>query len=104
MEVACGEYGDCIPKLVMAVNSGKCNSLNQQQQHTASAIKTCVDNDIVKEDTDSKWNWSACHSDTNKDTDKGNLKIFIILTHWGWVTQICVFNMRLFSLHNILNL
>ena len=53
MEVACGEHGDCIPKLVMAVNSGKCNNLNQQQ-HTASAIKTCVANDIVKEDTDSK--------------------------------------------------
>jgi len=55
MEVACGEHGDCIPKLVMAVNSGKCNNLNQQQwQHTASAIKTCVANDIVKEDTNSK--------------------------------------------------
>jgi hypothetical protein len=55
MEVACGEHGDCIPKLVMAVNSGKCNNLNQQQwQHTTSAIKTCVANDIVKEDTNSK--------------------------------------------------
>jgi len=53
MEVACGEHGDCIPKLVMAVNSGKCNNFNQQQQqHTASAIRTCVANDIVKEDTD----------------------------------------------------
>lgn len=78
MEVACGEHGDCIPKLVMAVNSGKCNNLNQQQQHTASAIKTCVANDIVKEDTDSKWKWSACGSDTNKDTNEGNLKICII--------------------------
>ena len=26
------------------------------------------------------------------------------LTHWGRVTQICVFNTRLFSLHNTLNL
>ena len=26
-----------------------------------------------------------------------------ILTHWGRVTQICVFNTRLFSLHNKLN-
>ena len=26
-----------------------------------------------------------------------------VLTHWGRVTQICVFNTRLFSLHNILN-
>ena len=25
------------------------------------------------------------------------------LTHWGWVTQICVFNTRLSSLHNTLN-
>jgi hypothetical protein len=43
----------------MAVNGGKCNNLNQQQQqqqqHTTSAITTCVANDIVKEDTDSKW-------------------------------------------------
>ena len=28
----------------------------------------------------------------------------ILLTHWGWMTQICVFNTRLFSLHNTLNL
>jgi hypothetical protein len=54
MEVACGEHGDCISKLVIAVNSGKCNNLNQQQK-TASATKTCVANDIVKEDTESKW-------------------------------------------------
>ena len=27
-----------------------------------------------------------------------------ILTHWGRVTQICVFNTRLFSLHNTLKL
>ena len=27
----------------------------------------------------------------------------IVLTHWGRMTQICVFNTRLFSLHNTLN-
>ena len=29
---------------------------------------------------------------------------YILLTHWGRVTRICVFNTRLFSLHNTLNL
>jgi hypothetical protein len=54
MEVACGEYGECIPKLVMAVNNGKCNNLNQQQL-AASVTETCIANDIVKDNTDSKW-------------------------------------------------
>ena len=31
------------------------------------------------------------------------LIIFDTLTHWGRLTQICVFNTRLFSLHNTLN-
>jgi hypothetical protein len=53
MEVACGEHGESIPKLVMAVNNGKCNNLNQQQL-TANATETCIANDIVKENTDSK--------------------------------------------------
>jgi hypothetical protein len=53
MEVACGEHGESIPKLVTAVNNGKCNNLNQQQP-TASATETCIANDIVKENTDSK--------------------------------------------------
>jgi hypothetical protein len=29
MEVACGEHGECVHKLVMAVNNGKCNNYNQ---------------------------------------------------------------------------
>lgn len=28
MEVACGEHGECVHKLVMAVNNGKCNNYN----------------------------------------------------------------------------
>jgi hypothetical protein len=53
MEVASGEHGESIPKLVMAVNNGKCNNLNQQQL-AASAAETCIVNDIVQENTDSK--------------------------------------------------
>ena len=34
---------------------------------------------------------------------QGNVMIQFILTHWGRMTQICVFNTRLFSLHNTLN-
>ncbi|KAJ9595430.1 hypothetical protein L9F63_013389, partial [Diploptera punctata] len=48
MEVACGEHGECIPKLVMAVNNGKCNNLIQQQ---LSATGTCIANDIVKDNS-----------------------------------------------------
>ncbi|XP_069675336.1 ATP-binding cassette sub-family G member 4-like [Periplaneta americana] len=51
MEVACGEHGECIPKLVMAVNNGKCNNLNQQQL-AANAVETCIANDIVKDSAD----------------------------------------------------
>jgi hypothetical protein len=56
MEVACGEHGECIAKLVMAVNNGKCNNLNHQQPAVASsATETCIANDIAKDDNDSKW-------------------------------------------------
>jgi hypothetical protein len=54
MEIACGEHGECIPKLVMAVNGGKCNNLNQQQL-MASVTETCIANDISKDSTNSKW-------------------------------------------------
>ena len=33
----------------------------------------------------------------------GAVRLRRLLTHWGQVTQICVFNTRLFSLHSILN-
>ncbi|XP_070150083.1 ATP-binding cassette sub-family G member 4 [Polyergus mexicanus] len=47
MEVACGEHGECVHKLVMAVNNGKCNNY----QHHQAAISTAqtVSNDIAKE-------------------------------------------------------
>jgi hypothetical protein len=51
MEAACGEHGESIPKLVMAVNNTKCNNFNQQQIE-ASAIETCIANYIVEEDTE----------------------------------------------------
>lgn len=47
MEVACGEHGECVHKLVMAVNNGKCNNY-QHHQAAISAAQT-VSNDIAKE-------------------------------------------------------
>lgn len=45
MEVACGEHGECVHKLVMAVNNGKCNNYHQ----AAIAATQTVSNDIAKE-------------------------------------------------------
>ncbi|XP_063222781.1 ATP-binding cassette sub-family G member 4-like isoform X3 [Bacillus rossius redtenbacheri] len=48
MEVVCGEHGDCVPKLVMAVNNGKCNNLTQPPLLDTPATP-CVTNDISKD-------------------------------------------------------
>ncbi|KZC09024.1 ATP-binding cassette sub-family G member 4 [Dufourea novaeangliae] len=45
MEVACGEHGECVHKLVMAVNNGKC--VNYQHHAAINAVQT-VPNDIAK--------------------------------------------------------
>lgn len=47
MEVACGEHGECVHKLVMAVNNGKCN--NYQHHQAAIAASQTVSNDIAKQ-------------------------------------------------------
>ncbi|XP_011496456.1 PREDICTED: ATP-binding cassette sub-family G member 4 [Ceratosolen solmsi marchali] len=47
MEVACGEHGECVHKLVCAVNNGKCNNY-QHHQATLVAAQT-VSNDIAKQ-------------------------------------------------------
>ncbi|OAD55232.1 ATP-binding cassette sub-family G member 4, partial [Eufriesea mexicana] len=47
MEVACGEHGECVHKLVMAVNNGKCANY-QHHQAAINAVQT-VSNDIAKE-------------------------------------------------------
>lgn len=47
MEVACGEHGECVHKLVMAVNNGKCVNY-QHHQAAINAVQT-VSNDIAKE-------------------------------------------------------
>ncbi|KAG8225049.1 hypothetical protein J437_LFUL000027 [Ladona fulva] len=46
MEVACGEHGEYVHKLVMAVNNGKCNNWNPS---LISKAKACISNDIAKE-------------------------------------------------------
>ncbi|XP_071440471.1 ATP-binding cassette sub-family G member 4-like [Hetaerina americana] len=47
MEVACGEHGDYVHKLVMAVNNGKCNNWNPNNNSKTKAA--CISNDILKE-------------------------------------------------------
>ncbi|XP_012271226.1 ATP-binding cassette sub-family G member 4 [Orussus abietinus] len=47
MEVACGEHGECVHKLVMAVNNGRCNNYQHYQMTLAAA--QAVSNDIVKQ-------------------------------------------------------
>lgn len=45
MEVACGEHGECVHKLVMAVNHGKCNVWNRE-----TARPPPITNDIMKKE------------------------------------------------------
>ncbi|KAF2892404.1 hypothetical protein ILUMI_13769 [Ignelater luminosus] len=49
MEVACGEHGDFLQKLVVAVNTGKCDSYEQKTPE-ANIVAT-ITNDIAKETT-----------------------------------------------------
>lgn len=48
MEIACGEYGDHLHKLVLAVNNGKCNNWNPEM-NAAATMKAVISNDIAKE-------------------------------------------------------
>ncbi|CAG9819793.1 unnamed protein product [Phaedon cochleariae] len=46
MEVACGEHGDYVHKLVVAVNTGRCNRFSTPSRDRTSKI---ISNDIAKE-------------------------------------------------------
>nr|CAD7398934.1 unnamed protein product [Timema cristinae] len=48
MEVVCGEHGECVSKLVTAVNNGKCNNLTQPQQVLLDSSPQCVSDEIAK--------------------------------------------------------
>lgn len=45
MEVASGEHGECVEKLVTAVNNGKCNNY---QHYQAITMAQAIANDIAK--------------------------------------------------------
>nr|CAD7454891.1 unnamed protein product [Timema tahoe] len=48
MEVVCGEHGECVSKLVTAVNNGKCNNLTQPQQVLLDSSPQCMSDEIAK--------------------------------------------------------
>lgn len=49
MEVASGEHGECVPKLVTAVKNGKCNNYNQPLTHGGLANLTESVNGTISE-------------------------------------------------------
>ncbi|KAJ8936937.1 hypothetical protein NQ314_012118 [Rhamnusium bicolor] len=49
MEVACGEHGDYVQKLVVAVNAGRCNKFSTSPDHNRG--NKMIANDIAKEIT-----------------------------------------------------
>ncbi|XP_050308153.1 ATP-binding cassette sub-family G member 4 [Anthonomus grandis grandis] len=53
MEVACGEHGDYVQKLVVAVNAGRCNTVLSK---ALEATQKVISNDIAKETTQIKSN------------------------------------------------
>ncbi|CAG2066701.1 unnamed protein product, partial [Timema podura] len=48
MEVVCGEHGECVSKLVTAVNNGKCNNLTQPQPVLLDSSPQCMSDEIAK--------------------------------------------------------
>lgn len=48
LEVASGEYGECVPKLVMAVKSGMCKKYSQKDYGADLVNIKSISNDIVK--------------------------------------------------------
>lgn len=81
MEVACGEHGDWVNKLVVAVNNGKCNNwargpqivTNNHSQALVLAINSnnqtngsnCIANNIAKENINR-------HSSSSESSVPGN--------------------------------
>lgn len=65
MEVACGEHGECLNKLVMAVEDGKCNNY-QKYQATFAAQKKIQSNDIEKLSVEFKNNDISLVNGTDK--------------------------------------
>ncbi|KAK5643313.1 hypothetical protein RI129_007158 [Pyrocoelia pectoralis] len=51
LEVACGEHGDYLQKLITAVNTGKCDKYDQKTPECGIVTTTKITNDIAKEST-----------------------------------------------------
>ncbi|XP_030745778.1 ATP-binding cassette sub-family G member 4 [Sitophilus oryzae] len=70
MEVACGEHGDYVQKLVVAVNAGRCSSAISKAIETGKIIS----NDIVKQNTAMKPN-GECLTLPNGSEKAGGLAL-----------------------------
>lgn len=64
MEVACGEHGDYVQKLVIAVNAGRCNSGKKEE--------AVISNDIAKESTPMKITTSSPNETTSSNGVKNS--------------------------------
>lgn len=100
MEVACGEHGDWVNKLVVAVNNKKCNNWDRPPQigtnnHSQALVlansnnqtngSNCVSNNIAKENINR-------HSSSSESSAPGNIKKTLRYLHTNSTFSISTFN------------
>ncbi|CAH0560342.1 unnamed protein product [Brassicogethes aeneus] len=64
IEVACGEHGDYVQKLVVAVNAGRCNSFIVEKSKEENTISNDISKDTLKSDGNASNSLSKANSTT----------------------------------------